>query len=139
MKKLLFVLAIASFMTACNNKKKEEGKKPEGDTTQTTQPTTDNPPADNTSNTGVPTFADADVQAYVNSYEEYIATYKKAVEGKDMAKMADLGKMGQDLAAKGTAAAQKLAASPEDAKKLSDYMMAKSAEVTELAKKLMGQ
>ncbi|HRA12461.1 MAG TPA: hypothetical protein PKX31_12355, partial [Chitinophagaceae bacterium] len=88
---------------------------------------------------GVPTFSDPDVSAYVKSYEDYIASYKAAVESKDMTKMADLGKMGQDLATKGTAAAQKLATSPEDAKKLADYMTAKATEIMELSKKLTGQ
>ncbi len=137
MKKLFAVLALVGVMTSCKDKKDE--KKPEEPTTTPTDaaPTTDATTPAATS--GVPTFKDADVTAYVQSYEDYIAAYKKAVEGKDMGKMAELGKMGQDLATKGTAAAQKLATSPDDAKKLADYMMAKSAEIMELSKKLTGQ
>ena len=56
-----------------------------------------------------------------------------------MSKMADLGTMGQDLATKGTAAAQKVAANPEEAEKLTTYMTAKANEVVELTKKLTGQ
>jgi hypothetical protein len=139
MKKLFAVLALVGVMTSCKDKKDE--KKPEEPTTTTP---TDAPPTPTDATTpaatsGVPTFKDADVTAYVQSYEDYIAAYKKAVEGKDMGKMAELGKMGQDLATKGTAAAQKLATSPDDAKKLADYMMAKSAEIMELSKKLTGQ
>lgn len=136
MKKILFVVAIAGFMIACKSKKDE--KKPE-ETTTTTEPTTTEPTTTTTTSTGVPTFSDPDVAAYVKSYEDYIAAYKKAVESKDMGKLGELGTMGQDLATKGTAAAQKLAGNPEDAKKLADYMTAKSAEVMELTKKLTGQ
>ena len=39
--------------------------------------------------------------------------------------MADLGTMGQDLATKGTAAAQKVAANPEEAEKLTNRQLAK--------------
>jgi hypothetical protein len=139
MKKFFAVLALVGVMTSCKDKKKDE---PEETTTTpstdaTTTPTTE--PTTTPASTGVPTFSDPDVTAYVKSYEDYIATYRKAVEGKDMSKMADLGRMGQDLASKGAAAAQKLATSPEDAKKLADYMTAKSAEIVELSKKLMGQ
>ena len=137
MKKLFAVLALVGVMTSCEDKKKDEAKPEETTTTTTTTTTTEATTTD--ASTGVPTFNDADVTAYVKSYEDYIAAYKKAVEGKDMTKMADLAKMGQDLAAKATAATQKLAANPEDAKKLADYMTAKAAEVMELSKKLTGQ
>jgi hypothetical protein len=140
MKKFLFVVAIAGIMTSCKDKKDE--KKPEEPTTITpTEPTTSEPTttAPTTTFEGVPTFNDADVTAYVKAYEDYIAIYKKAVEGKDMSKMMDLSKMGQDLVTKGMAASQKLAANPEDAKKLADYMTARSAEIVALSKKLTGQ
>jgi hypothetical protein len=136
MKKLLPVVALFVLFTACKGKKDE--KKPE-ETTTTTPPATDPGTTTTPSNTGVPTFNDPDVAAYVKAYEDYIAAYKKAVESKDMTKMGDLAKTAQDLAAKATAATQKLAGNPEDAKKLADYMTAKSAEVVELSKKLTGQ
>ena len=135
MKKLFAVLALVGVMTSCKDKKKDE-KKPE-ETTTTTEPTTTTTTEPTT--TGVPTFNDADVTAYVKAYEDYIAAYKKVVESKDMTKMGDLSKNAQDLAAKGTAASQKLVGNPEDAKKLADYMTAKSAEIMELSKKLTGQ
>jgi hypothetical protein len=134
MKKILAVLALAGVMVSCNNKKKEE-KKPDADTTAVTPPVTDNPPA----NTGVPTFADADVNAFVQAYEEYVNAYKAAAESKDMSKFAELGTKGQDLSTKAVAASQKLAATPDEAKKLSDYLTAKAAEITEYSKKLTGQ
>ena len=141
MKKFLAVFALAGVMVSCNNKKSEE-KKTDADTTVvTTNPPADNPPADNppVTNSGVPTFADADVNAFVKAYEDYVAAYKAAAESKDMTKFAQLGTQGQDLATKATAASQKLAASPEEAKKLSDYLTAKAAEITEYSKKLTGQ
>lgn len=132
MKKLFAVLAIVGVMTSCKDKKAET---PVETPTETPTVTPETP----TVTDGVPTFSDPDVSAYVKSYEDYIASYKAAVESKDMTKMADLGKMGQDLATKGTAAAQKLATSPDDAKKLADYMTAKATEIMELSKKLTGQ
>ncbi len=137
MKKLLVVFALTGLLISCKDKKKDEPKPTEPTTTTPTEPSPTPTPAPTTS--GVPTFSDADVTAYVQAYEEYIATYKKAVESKDMSKMAELGTKGQDLAAKGAAASQKLATTPEEAKKLADYMTAKSAEVMELSKKLTGQ
>ena len=138
MKKFLFVVAIAGIMTSCKDKK-DEKKAEESTTTMPTEPTTTAPTEPTTVSTGVPTFSDPDVTAYVKAYEDYIAVYKKAVEGKDMSKMMDLSKMGQDLATKGMAASQKLAVNPEDAKKLADYMTARSAEIVALSKKLTGQ
>ncbi len=136
MKKLVAVLALVGVMASCKDKKKEEEKKPEETTSTTTTTTTTD---QTTTATGVPTFSDPDVNAYVKAYEDYIAAYKAAVESKDMSKMGDLGKMGQDLAAKATAASQKLANNPEEAQKLADYMTARSAEIIELSKKLTGQ
>ncbi len=136
MKKFLAVLALVGIMSSCKDKKNEEPKTEPTETPTTTEPTTTEPTT--TTTDGVPTFSDPDVTAYVKSYEDYIAAYKAAVEKKDMSKMADLGKMGTDLATKGTAAAQKLAGNPEDAKKLADYMTAKANEVMELSKKLTG-
>jgi hypothetical protein len=134
MKKFLPVLALLVLFTACKGKEEKKPAEPTTTTPTTTEPATTTP-----TSTGVPTFSDPDVTAYVTAYEEYIANYKKVVESKDMSKMGDLAKTAQDLAAKATAATQKLASSPDDAKKLADYMTAKSAEVVELSKKLTGQ
>lgn len=135
MKKVLLILAVAGVMVSCNSKKKGgDDKKPGDDKTNT-----NNGDKGNTSSGDVPTFSDPDVQAYVNAYEEYISAYEKAVEGKDMSKMMDLSKTGQDLATKGSTAAQKLMNNPEEAKKLTDYMTARSQHLIELSKKLTGQ
>lgn len=139
MKKFLAVLAVAGVMVSCNNKKDDKkDEKKDGDTTVVVTPPADNttPPADNA---GVPSFADADVNAFVKAYEDYVAAYKAAAETKDMAKFAELGKQGQDLATKSTAASQKLATSPEEAKKLADYLTAKANEILEYSKKFTGQ
>lgn len=133
MKKLFAVLAIVGVMTSCKDKKAET---PAETPTETPVETPTETP---TVTDGVPTFSDPDVNAYVKSYEDYINAYKAAVESKDMTKMADLGTMGQDLATKGAAAAQKLAANPEESQKLATYMTAKANEVMELSKKLTGQ
>ncbi len=87
--------------------------------------------------TGVPSFADAKVQEYVDAYEAYIADYAKAAESKDMTAFASLGTKGQEL---GTKAQEVLTGlSPEDAKKLTDYMTEKSKVLTELATKMTAQ
>ena len=137
MKKLFAVLAIVGVMTSCKDKKAEDPKTEPTETPTTTEPTTTEPTK--TADAGIPTFADADVQAYANSYAELAEAYKKAAESKDMAKFTELIKMGQDLAAKTAAMTQKLATSPEEAKKLSDYLMAKSNEIVEATKKITGQ
>lgn len=140
MKKLLFVVAIAGIMTSCKDKKDE--KKAEETTTTTpttTEPTTTEPTTTTPATGGVPSFKDADVQAYAQAYADYADTYKKAAESKDMSKFADLSKMGQDLAMKSAAMSQKLATTPEEAKKLTDFIVAKSNEIAEYTKKLTGQ
>ena len=130
------MLAIAGILTSCGGKKDEKKEDVKMDTATVTTPPTDNPP---TTTTGVPTFADADVNAFVKAYEDYVAAYKAAAESKDMTKFAELGKQGQDLAAKSTAAMQKIAANPEENKKLTDYLTAKAAEIMEYSKKFTGQ
>lgn len=95
-------------------------------------------PAETTqASAGVPTFSNADVQAYVNSYEEYINLYKEAVDKKDMTKMQELATKGQELATKGQEAMSKLTG--DDVKKFTDYTTAKANEIKDLAMKLAGQ
>ncbi|WP_199912816.1 hypothetical protein [Aquimarina aquimarini] len=86
---------------------------------------------------GVPSFSDPAVQEYVNSYEEYVAEYKKIVESKDMTAFAGLSQKGQDLATKAQEVSGKLTG--DDAQKWADYMTAKSKEMTELAKAMTQQ
>lgn len=140
--KSLFVILIASsaVLFSCKNDsdktadtKTDSIASKDGATTTTTTTTTTSTDA------SVPTFSDADVTAYVKAYEDYIAAYKTAAETKDMTKMAELGKTSQELATKSQAAMQKIANNPEEAKKLTDYMTAKSKEVAELAQKMGGK
>jgi len=142
MKKILLVVAVAGIMTSCKDKKKTEETTTTTPTTeQTTTPpttTTTSDPAPTTNAGDVPSFKDADVQAYAEAYANLADAYKKAAENKDLGKLADLSKTGMDLAAKTSAMTQKLIASPEEAKKLSDFIMAKSKEITEASKKLSG-
>ncbi|WP_108866782.1 hypothetical protein [Aquimarina aquimarini] len=84
---------------------------------------------------GVPTFSDKAVQEYVNSYEAYVEEYKKVAESKDMTAFASLGEKGQKLGQKAQEVMGNL--SPEDGKKLSDYMTKKATQLQELSKKLM--
>lgn len=134
MKKLFAVLAVVAIMTSCKDEKAEDVKT---DTTETKmdEPKMDAPVVTN----GVPTFSDADVQAYANSYAELAEAYKKAADSKDMGKYTELSKMSQDLATKASAMSQKLATTPDEAKKLSDFIMAKSNEIMEASKKITGQ
>lgn len=132
MKKILTILTLVSAIASCNNKKKEEIKTdvPATNSTETVKPTT---AAD------IPVFNDPDLNAYIKAYEDYLAVYRKTAEGKDASKIAELAKMGEEVAAKGNAAAQKLAGHPEDAKKLADYMESRSKEVIELANKILAK
>lgn len=139
MKKVFAVLALVGVMASCNNKKKDE-KKPEGDTT-TTQTTT--PPADNTTTTpadnsgGVPTFADADVQKYVNDYTAFVQSYLDAYKAKDMTKVQELAGKMTEWSGKSAQVAQKLAANPDEAKKFSEYMTKLSTDWANAAKSMM--
>lgn len=129
MKKVFAVLALVGVMTSCNNKKKDE-KKPEGDTTMTTNPTTDNPsPTDNppANPAGVPTFSDPEVQKFANDYASFMAEYKTAMT--DPAKAADMAAKMQEWSKKSTDIGMKLAAKPEEAKAWADWVMALSKEM----------
>jgi len=111
---------------------------PKSDADKTKTETTAEDKKDRTATTstdGVPSFSDTDVQAYVDSYESYIADYKKAAESKDMTAFADLGKKGQDLAAKAQEVMGKLTGA--DAEKLTTYMTKKGKELQEYSKKIL--
>ncbi|EZH74472.1 hypothetical protein ATO12_11935 [Aquimarina atlantica] len=86
---------------------------------------------------GVPSFDNAEVQDYVNKYEEYMAAYKKAAESKDMTAFAELGQQGQALGTAAQEIAGKL--SGDDAKKWTDYMTASAAKMQEYAKAMTQQ
>ncbi|GAA3508013.1 hypothetical protein GCM10022393_17780 [Aquimarina addita] len=87
--------------------------------------------------TDTPKFSDPKVQEYVDSYEAYIAEYKKVVASKDMTAYATLGQKGQELSVKAQEISGNL--SGDDIQKLSDYSTAKAAQLQELNEQLMQQ
>lgn len=137
MKKVFAVLALVGVMASCNNKKKDE-KTTGSDTATTTQTT---PPADNTTpadnSGGVPTFADKDVQQYVNDYTAFVNSYLDAYKAKDMSKVQELAGKMTEWSGKSTQIAQKLATSPDEAKKFADYMTKLSTDWANAAQSMM--
>ena len=133
MKKLFLILAMGDVLVSCGNKKKDE-KKAEGDTTSTTSTTTT---TTTTTTVGVPTFADAEVQQYVNDYTAFVNSYMDAAKNKDMAKLTDISMKATDWANRSASISQKLANNPEEAKKFSDYMTKLSQDWAEAAKAMM--
>ncbi len=117
MKKLFAVLALVGVMTSCKDKKKEE-KKPEETTTTTTTTTTDA----TTATAGVPTFSDPEVQKFANDYGAFMAEYKKGM--KDPSKLMELSKSMQEWSAKAQSIGMKLATTPDEAQKWTDWALA---------------
>ena len=137
MKKVLLVLAVAGVMVACNNKKKED-KDVKNDTTITTTDKTDK--MDNTTTTvGIPTFADAEVQAYVTDYTAWANSLMDAYRTKDMTKISEYTMKTQDWASRTMAISQKLANNPDEAKKFSDYMTKLGNDLAAAAKAMTPQ
>ena len=128
MKKLFAVLALVGVMTSCKDKKKDEKKPEETTTTTSTDATTTTTDATTTATAGVPTFSDPEVQKFANEYGAFIAEYKAGM--KDPAKLAELGKKMKDWSTKAQSIAMKLASTPDEAKKWSDWAL-------ELSKSLM--
>ncbi|MBL7733313.1 MAG: hypothetical protein JNM88_19250 [Chitinophagaceae bacterium] len=137
MKKVLLVLAMAGVFVACGDKKKSDKPTTGGDTATTSTTPPANETTTTTPSTGTPTFADAEVQKYVDDYTAFVNSYLEAVKGKDMGKMSDLSMKASEWSSRSTAIAQKLASSPDEAKKFSDYMMKLSADWTEAAKAMI--
>lgn len=139
MRKTVLTLSLVTLIafTSCKGDKKEEVKEETKTEVKAEEPKKEEAPAQEETSSDVPKFDNADVQAYVDAYEKYMADYAAIVESKDMTKMAELGTKAQDLATKGQEAMKKL--SGDDVKKLTDYMTKKGQEVQELAKKLTGQ
>ena len=137
MKKLFAVLALAGVLVSCDSKKKED-KKVEGDTTTTTTTTVDPAPTTTTTTTTTtnetPKFADAEVQKYVDDYAAFVRSYVDAYKGKDMTKVQELSAKMSDWSTRSAAISQKLAASPDEAKKFSDYMVKLSQDWADAAK-----
>lgn len=128
------MLALVSLMAvACKDKK--EDKKEEPTTTQpttepTTTPTTTEPAPTTTNADGVPSFSDPEVQKFANDYAAFIKEYKAGM--KDPAKLSALAQKMQDWSKRATEIGTKLATSPDEAKKWTDWTMA-------IAKELMPQ
>ncbi len=123
---LLFAVFASVVFVSCKDQKATTDQK--GATTkEITQTKTD---------VDVPTFDNEKVGEYMKKYDSYIEEYKKIVNSKDMTKLQALGVKGQELAKQGQALLTgKLSSS--DVKKLQDYMQKKSAEMQEIAKKMM--
>ncbi|TMM53733.1 hypothetical protein FEE95_17700 [Maribacter algarum] len=133
MKKVFLTCAViaALVILSCKDKSTTSSDSETRTETSSKETTTETSSSEN----GVPSFGDADVQAYVESYESYLEDYKKAVESKDMAAFPNLATKGQDLATKAQEVSGKV--SGADAEKLTAYMMKKAEELQELSKKMM--
>lgn len=124
------MLALVSLMAvACKDKK--EDKKEEPTTTQpttepTTTPTTTEPAPTTTNADGVPSFSDPEVQKFANDYAAFIKEYKAGM--KDPAKLSALAQKMQDWSKRATEIGTKLATSPDEAKKWTDWTMAIAKE-----------
>ena len=131
MKKLFAMLALIAVMTSCKDKKKDE-KKPDATTTTTTDPnaTTTTTTATTTTSSAVPTFADAEVQQYVNDYTAFMTAYVDAYKGKDYTKIADMGQKMSDWSSRSMSVSQKLAGNAEEATKFSNYITKLSQDLT---------
>ncbi|WP_103866228.1 hypothetical protein [Aquimarina sp. I32.4] len=135
MKKVFLSLSllVAVLTVSCKGETKtndSEGSEKVEETTEKAKEETSSEAA-----SGVPTFSNKAVQEYVNSYEAYIEEYKKVAESKDMTAFASLGEKGQELGQKAQEVMGNL--SPEEGKKLGDYMTKKATQLQELSKKLM--
>lgn len=138
MKKTIFMLSAVALLAfaSCKKDKKDSTKEETKTEVKAEEPKKEEAPKQEASN-GVPKFDNAEVQAYIDAYEKYMADYTAIVESKDMTKMSELATKAQDLATKGQEAMGKLTG--DDAKKLSDYMTKKAKDAQELAKKLTSQ
>jgi hypothetical protein len=129
MKKVLFVLAVAGVMASCGDKKKSD-KPAEVKDSITTTTTTTTPP-------GVPAFADAEVQAFVNDYTVFVQSYLDACKAKDMAKAQELSMKMNDWSSRSMAIGNKLAGNPDETKKFNDYMSKLTQDWANAAKSMM--
>jgi hypothetical protein len=139
MKKLFAVLALAGLMVACNSKKKAEKTSGTENTTNTNdQTTTTNDNTTVTSNvTGVPTFADAEVQQYANDITAFVNAYLEALRSKNYTKAAELAPKWMDWTNRSASISMKLANNPEESKKWSDYWEKIGEEWEKAAKEMV--
>jgi hypothetical protein len=131
MKKLFAVLALVAVMTSCKDKKKDE-KKPDATTTTTTSDpgTTTTTTTTTTSSSGIPTFADAEVQQYVNDYTAFVTAYVDAYKAKDYTKIAGMAQKMQEWGSRSMSVSQKLINNPTEATTFSNYMTKLSGDLT---------
>ena len=135
MKKVLFVLAVAGVMASCGDKKKSDKPAEVKDTTTATTTTTTT--TTTTATPGVPTFADPEVQSFVNDYTAFVNSYLDAYKAKDMTKVSELAAKMTEWSGRSAAIGNKLAANPEEAKKFTDYMTKLSQDWANAAKAMM--
>ncbi len=131
MKKLFAMLALVAVMTSCKDKKKDDKKTDATTTTTTTDPnTTTTTTTTTTTSSDVPTFADAEVQQYVNDYTLFVTSYVDAYKAKDMTKIADMSQKMSDWSSRSMSVAQKLSGNAEEATKFSNYITKLSEQLT---------
>lgn len=135
MKKTIFMLSAVALLafTSCKDDKKNTAK----EETKTEEAKTAEEPKkeESTASSDVPSFDNAEVKSYLETYESYVKDYKAALESKDMTKFQALSSKGQELATKGQEAMKNL--STDDAKKLSDYLVKRGKELQEYTTKMM--
>lgn len=130
MKKLFAVLALVAVMTSCKDKKKDEKKPDATTTTTTTDPNSTTTTTTTTTSSDVPTFADAEVQAYVNDYTAFVTSYVNAYKAKDMTQIAAMTQKMSDWSTRSVSVSQKLAANPDEAMKFTNYITKLSEQLT---------
>lgn len=124
-------------MVACNNKKKGGDDKKPADTSATTN---NGNTGDNTTVStpeGVPTFADAEVQAYANDYAAFVDSYVDAYKTKDMSKIQSLSAKMTDWSTRSIEVSKRFANNPGDAKKFADWATVQAQRLTDAAKAMM--
>ena len=104
----------------------ETGKGEEAATTETSTE------ASSTS-AAMPEFSSEGAKEYAKMYQEYVDAYMKAIESKDATQLQDLSKKGQEMATK-MASIKDI--TPEDTKKLTEWMTAKAKEMSDAATKM---
>lgn len=139
MKKTVLILSAIAMVTftSCGKEKAEEAvtatENAVEETAEAVEETVDEATA---AVTGVPSFDNAELQDYVNTYESYFEDYKEAMESMDMTKVQELNTKGQELVQKSQSFTD---ISTDDAKKLSEYMEVKAKEMQDIAMKATGQ
>jgi PBP1b-binding outer membrane lipoprotein LpoB len=131
MKKIFSMLALVSLLTVgCKDKKEDKKEEPTttpATTEPTTTPTTTDPAPTSNNADSVPSFSDPEVQKFANDYAAFVKEYKEGM--KDPAKLTALAQKLQDWSKRATEIGTKLATSPDEAKKWTDWTMALAKEM----------